>query len=197
MVLYGVYCTIVRPPSVLATNDMLLDGFETAGKMAWEAVVPPSDDKKADVRDTLYGRSNALEPRVSMLKPVKHVFFVSMESADGLAWPWSSRFCEERNCMDMPAEYNTPEHMTPFYASLINSKDTYYTAEYKANIAYTAKSMFGAMCGQLPEYKPLMTGEIEMNTTLPCLPNLLRTADPSFKSAQYSVSQIHRTHPFG
>lgn len=87
--------------------------------------------------------------------------------------------------------------MTPFFASLVNSNDTCYTIEHKANIACTSEPMFGAMCSQLPEYEPLMTGEIEMNTTLPCLPNLLRVADPSFKSAHYSIGLFGRARLFG
>lgn len=82
LTLYGVYYTVVRPPSILITSDMLLDGFATAGNMAWQTILPPSINKKTKIRDTLYGRSNALEPRLSVLKPIRHGFCINGECGE-------------------------------------------------------------------------------------------------------------------
>lgn len=185
-----------RPPPVLPSSDLLFDalsavGFLSATKVGLIRI--PEVVIRADT--TLYGKSNIFEPRVTPLDEIRHVFIVSMESADEMAWPYTPEYCKQRNCEDIAPEYNTPHHMTPFFQSLIDKEEnTFYTSQYKASIAYTSKSHFSMACGQLPEFEALIKNELQVDPPLPCLPDLLRVMDPAFKSAHWAVSVLDLSH---
>lgn len=186
---YVLLAICFRPPRMLPSSDLLWEGLHTSAILfATKIGLVHPHAYIFQMNDTLYGKSNILEPRITPLDEIRHVFIVSLESADGLAWPYTPKYCEQRNCMDIPDEYNTAQHITPFFQSLIEKENTFFTSDYKANIAYTAKSHFGLACGQLPEYKNWVKAEIEMDPPLPCLPDVLRAADPAFKSAHWTVS---------
>lgn len=189
--IYFLSSLLVRPSSVVPATDLLLDGLGASAILILAffgfgsaPVIQPSSD-------TLYGSSNIRQPRIARLPPPKkleHVFHIVLESADGLAWPFSSDFCEQRCCQDIKPEYNTADHITPFFASLVKDPNTYFTPELKTSIAYTTKSHFGSMCGQHPQFKNFVTGEAHVDPPLPCLPKLLRALDPKFQTAFYVVS---------
>lgn len=192
MVLAFITAAIVyRPPRSLTTNDLLWEAVSTCAVLSAEGLGFLSSLAHDTIKTNpeLYGRSNIFEPRVTPLDEIRHVFIISLESADNLAWPYSPDYCKHRGCDDIPPEYDNVEHMTPFFASLINrTENVFYTPNYKANIAYTAKSHFGMACGQLPHFKHMVTAEVEMDPPLPCLPDVLRAFDPSFRSAHWTVS---------
>jgi hypothetical protein len=138
--IYILTSLLVRPSSVVPATDLLLDGFGASATLllaifgfgSGPVIQPPSD--------SLYGSSNIRQPRITRLpsaKKLEHVFHIFLESADGLAWPFSSDFCEQRFCQDIKPEYNTAEHMTPFFASLVNDPNTYFTPHFKTKCVWT------------------------------------------------------------
>lgn len=190
--MFGVYVLLALwfpPPRLLNSSNLLWDGVKTATIMGLTNLGVISNlGPHVESNSELFGRSNIYEPRLTPMGDIKHVFVVSMESADGLAWPYSPKYCENRNCMDIPSEYNTVEHITPFFNSLIQKDNVFFTSEYKASIAYTTKSHFALACGQSPDYTNWVEEEWEVLPPLPCLPQVLRAADPSFRSSHFAVS---------
>lgn len=127
---------------------------------------------------TIYGQSNAFQPRLTTLDTdaIKHVFFIFLESADYLAWPYQpDKFCKHRNCEDIPEEYNKVEEFTPFFNDLIkNDKNTLFVNDFRTNLAYTIKAHLASMCGIMPHIHDYISSEAEMDSPTACLPHIVK-----------------------
>jgi hypothetical protein len=83
---------------------------------------------------TIYGVSNMYSPRVTPVDPIEHVFLIYLESGESLAWPFSPEFCKNRDCADISPEYNTPDHFTPFFKSLVmQDPNAVYLEDFRTN----------------------------------------------------------------
>lgn len=69
-------------------------------------------------------------------------------------------------------------------------------AEAYLDVAFTTKSHLATECGTMAHIKDGVTSEATMKTSLPCLPDLLRSLDGSFRSSKFIVSTI-RCSPSG
>lgn len=170
-------CAAVRPPNALPATDLLIDGIT-----ATSALLLFSDDHTHPIalnkNTTIYGQSNAFQPRLTPIdsEKIEHVFFLFLESADHLAWPYQpDQFCKHRNCEDMPEKYNKVEEFTPFFDDLIKSDPhTVFIEDFRTNLAYTIKSQLSSMCGVMPHVKDQVTSEAEMHTATGCLPEIVK-----------------------
>ena len=59
-------------------------------------------------------------PRLTPVDGIEHVFLIYLESGESAAWPYTPEFCKTRDCADIAPEYDTPDHFTPFFKSLID-----------------------------------------------------------------------------
>jgi hypothetical protein len=131
-VVYICSSIFIRPSSVIPVGNLLLDGITTAAGLAFASSAGAMTSQSHAAG--LYGASNIRQPRVARLpapRKIEHVFQIFLESSDGLAWPFSPEFCEKRSCQDIAPEFNTAEHMTPFFSSLIRDPNTYFTSNFK------------------------------------------------------------------
>lgn len=181
---------IVRPPShTLKTGDLLLSGIGFAFELGLGRSAGNNFVFHQANETFFYGESNIRQPRRSATKPIEHVFLIFLESADGLAWPFSPNFCSQRNCSDLDPKYNTPEYFTPFFNFLVNDDPEAVLLEgFRTTVALTAKSNMATECGVMSEVRDGIGNEALMKNRLPCLPDLLRAYDPSFKSRKFVVS---------
>ena len=170
-------CAAVRPPKALPATDLLIDGVT-----ATSALLLFSDDHTRpmalDRNTSIYGQSNIHQPRLSPIDSdkIEHVFFLFLESADHLAWPYQpDEFCKHRNCEDISEEYNKVSEFTPFFSDLIkNDPHTVFIEDFRTNLAYTIKSHLGSMCGVMPHVRDYVGAEAEMNTPTGCAPHIVK-----------------------
>ncbi|KAK9900540.1 alkaline phosphatase-like protein [Cystobasidium minutum MCA 4210] len=170
-------CAAIRPPNALPATDLLIDGIT-----ATSALLLFSDDHTHPIalnkNTTIYGQSNIFQPRLTPINSdkIEHVFFLFMESADHLAWPYQpDQFCKHRNCEDMPEQYNRVEEFTPFFNDLIkNDPNAVFIKDFRTNLAYTIKSQLSSLCGVMPHVRDQVASEAVMNSATGCLPHIVK-----------------------
>lgn len=174
------------PPSVVATN-ILLDGlfalvksqrhnilrnYKNFASAPWSYI---SDNHQfGKIFDLGRGHGSHKESH-----GFDHVMVIFLESADKLAWPFTRKFCEERNCMDLNPSLNVA-HFTPFFYNL--TRRSFDVPLFKTNVPFTIKSHWATLCGQMHMAQD-MTNEFNHPWPMPCLPNLLKTMDSNFTTA--------------
>lgn len=191
-------CAAVRPPQTLPATDLLIDGITATSAILFfqnNHTHPLAMPRNM----TIYGSSNAYQPRITSIdsKKIEHVFFLFLESADELAWPYSPEFCEHRNCKDIPDEYNNVEHFTPFFNKLIKEDpNTVFIEDFRTNLAYTIKAHLASMCGTMPHIHDYMSSEAEMISPTACLPHIVKKLDERFTTGwfQAQMTAYDRQH---
>lgn len=183
-------CAAVRPPRALPATDLLIDGVTATSAILLfqeEHTHPTALNKNT----TIYGQSNAFQPRLTPIDSdkIEHVFFLFLESADHLAWPYQpDQFCKHRNCEDLPEQYNKVEEFTPFFNDLIkNDPHTVFIDNFRTNLAYTIKSHLGSMCGVMPHVRDFIGPEAEMHTPTGCLPHIVKQLDDNWKTGWFQA----------
>lgn len=170
-------CAAVRPPKALPATDLLIDGV-TATSAILLFKEEHTHPIALNANTTIYGQSNAFQPRLTPIntEDIKHVFFIFLESADYLAWPYQpDSFCKHRNCEDIDEKYNKVEEFTPFFNELIkNDKNTVFIENFRTNLAYTIKAHLASMCGILPHIHDYISSEADMDSPTACLPHILK-----------------------
>jgi hypothetical protein len=175
-------CAAVRPPRALPATDLLIDGVTATSAILLFSGGTHTHPPALNKNTTIYGHSNAFQQRVTPLDSdkIEHVFFIFLESADELAWPYQpDKFCKHRNCEDISEEYNKVEHFTPFFNSLVTQDPhSVYINDFRTNLAYTIKAHLASMCGVMPHIHDYISAEAEMTPPTACVPHILKTIDP-------------------
>ena len=156
---------------------------------------------------SMHGRTNIdlpfSYPVAVERKQHKHVFMIWLEGSAAAAWPWTKesvfylnelsvsvakniyRYCQMHNCADIPAQYDTPEHMTPFFQNL--TRGALRVQNYAVNVAFSVKSDHTAACGNIPPSSDFTSVEHAIQVPRPCLPHIL--ANNSYSTAYYSSAE--------
>jgi hypothetical protein len=161
---------------------------------------------------TFYGTSNIHAPLIAGFEhPVvapRHIFHILLETASAGAFPFDPAFCIEHGCDDVEAKYLNADYMTPNYAKFASESVT--ASSMLSATSFSTKAYYSAVCGTMqhledwtvrvaprPSDADLMEcaqSEFRRPSSLPCLPELVRSLDSSFSTAMFSAGDAMWDH---
>ncbi len=174
----------ISHPLEAVRTDFIIDGLWTLYTFL---TTPPLPLPTAAEKAILYGSSNVSQDLLFSLASdkIRNVFIFWLESAPLSAFPFSTKFCEQWNCQDIPKRFNHAQHFTPNFAKLVADEASWLNLDtFIAPVTYTTKSHFEDLCG-IKAHMADFTTEHAHPTPLPCMPTLLQLLDETFVTAHF------------